>query len=698
MNNYLYLILFHINMIIKSIKLNNIRSYKDEIFNFPKGSVLLSGDIGCGKSTVLLSIEFALFGVKRGNFSATTLLRHGEKEGYVELTFEIDNHKYIIRRILKKASKGVKQEQGFIIINDVRHDLTTEELKAKILDILGYPKSLLKKGKDYVYRFTVYTPQEEMKAILFEKPDDRLNILRKIFGIDKYKSIKENALIYIYELKSKKREYEGKTFGLNEKIKILNDKKNEQKEIFNNLTTKKKLWEEQKNILENKQKNLDELNEKINNLNKINNSISIIDTKLMNFFLLRKNNLRKIDDINNQINILEKDINKDIKDINYSKLINEKESLLEKNLTTLNEINEKISYNNAYISNSNKIISQIKNLDKCPTCKQDVNLNHKNNVSSEELKKISEFNEKIKILKENKTKTQVVIENLKENIKKLNNDFFESKSLIEKKKNINNKKNEIENLKTELIEIKKNIGLLNLEKQNKKKQIQGKDKFEKQINELKTKIDDISKIERKLGNEYYSLNAIYLENKKTIMLYEKEIEQKLNFKNTIEKINNLINWLEKFFIKVCSLIEKKVMGQIYNEFNYLFVDWFNILIEDENIMVRLDDSFSPIIEQNGFEIEINNLSGGEKTALALAYRLSLNKVINDFITNIKTKDLLILDEPTDGFSNLQLDNVKKVIEQLNIKQNIIVSHESKMESFVENIIYILKNNSISKII
>ena len=36
-------------------------------------------------------------------------------------------------------------------------------------------KELLSKGKDIIYRFTVYTPQEEMKQILFEDKDIRLD-------------------------------------------------------------------------------------------------------------------------------------------------------------------------------------------------------------------------------------------------------------------------------------------------------------------------------------------------------------------------------------------------------------------------------------------------------------------------------------------------------------------------------------------
>jgi exonuclease SbcC len=139
------------------------------------------------------------------------------------------------------------------------------------------------------------------------------------------------------------------------------------------------------------------------------------------------------------------------------------------------------------------------------------------------------------------------------------------------------------------------------------------------------------------------------------------------------------------------------MQKIHIEFNELFQKWFKMLIEDENIDVRVDEEFTPLIIQNNYETEISNLSGGEKTSVALAYRLALNKVINDLINNIKTKDLIVLDEPTDGFSSEQLDKMRDVLQELDIRQLIMVSHESKMESFVQNIIHINKHEHTSQV-
>ena len=71
--------------------------------------------------------------------------------------------------------------------------------------------------------------------------------------------------------------------------------------------------------------------------------------------------------------------------------------------------------------------------------------------------------------------------------------------------------------------------------------------------------------------------------------------------------------------------------------------------------------------------------------------------MNDFLSSIRTRDLIILDEPTDGFSSEQLDRVREVINQINVEQVIIVSHEAKMEGFVDNIIRVRKHGHESRI-
>ena len=83
-----------------------------------------------------------------------------------------------------------------------------------ILDLLGYPKELVTKTKNLVYRYTVYTPQEEMKAILAEDEEVRRDTLRKVFGIDRYNRVIKNSFVVTRSIKEKRKELEGKISDL----------------------------------------------------------------------------------------------------------------------------------------------------------------------------------------------------------------------------------------------------------------------------------------------------------------------------------------------------------------------------------------------------------------------------------------------------------------------------------------------------
>jgi len=174
-------------MILKKLTIKNIRSYKDAEVTFPAGSILLTGDIGSGKTSILMAIEFALFGLQpsqRGN----SLLRSNEQEAYVKLEFEIDDKQIIIERKLKQTSKGITQGEAIITTNGERFEGGITEIKNRVLQLLNYPEEFARKTND-LYKFTVYTPQEEMKQIILESNETRLNTLRHVFGIDKYKRI-----------------------------------------------------------------------------------------------------------------------------------------------------------------------------------------------------------------------------------------------------------------------------------------------------------------------------------------------------------------------------------------------------------------------------------------------------------------------------------------------------------------------------
>jgi len=177
-------------MKLKKLILKNIRSYEDITVDFPEGSLLLAGDIGSGKTSILLAIEYALFGLQPGQ-RGIALLRNGTDEGYVSLELEVQGQTAVIERKLKRTPKGVSNEYAAITLDGEKTESSITEIKTKILSFLNYPQEFIKKN-NLLYRYTLYTPQEQMKQIVLEDSETRLNIIRHIFGVDKYKRIREN--------------------------------------------------------------------------------------------------------------------------------------------------------------------------------------------------------------------------------------------------------------------------------------------------------------------------------------------------------------------------------------------------------------------------------------------------------------------------------------------------------------------------
>jgi DNA repair protein SbcC/Rad50 len=119
-------------------------------------------------------------------------------------------------------------------------------------------------------------------------------------------------------------------------------------------------------------------------------------------------------------------------------------------------------------------------------------------------------------------------------------------------------------------------------------------------------------------------------------------------------------------------------------------------MEDPDLQVRVNEEFTPVIEREGYEQDFPALSGGEKTSVSLAYRLALNTMVQEVAVG-GGANLLILDEPTDGFSKEQLSKVRDVLAELNCPQVILVSHERELEAFADHVYRVERTNGASRV-
>ena len=597
-----------------------------------------------------------------------------------------------------------------------------------------------------------------MKRILFDEGGHRIGTLRTVFQIDKYERVGSNTVFVVRALKEKIREFEGQISDLGLKNEQREKLESDFGAVKKRVEDFSPLLAGCRQKIAEKQEAISRLEHRIKELNELKSSVNVLSAKLRektDFLssIIEEANMisRKILEFNQQAESLKLFEEPFAKKVAFMKkkvsALNEKISVkddLKKSIARaeddLNKILAIIREHEVLKESAERTMAKIVSFDSCPLCLQPVSSSHRQQILQAEKKKVSEA---LKVLEGKRLLREEVSDETADLKKKLD-------EVIEQEKLVAQLMPEIESfgetiaelglgfqgeivmsIKEELPRMKaiqkklreqKRLAAFIHEKEEAMKQMFARQAaVSSEIARLKTEQDALKEKEKSFENidgEYENsrkkMNGLQSEEKQllvskasldkelenieaNISLLGAEIERKNRAKDRLKELKKTQSWFEDFFMNLMEVIEKQVMLRVHNEFNSLFQEWFGILMEDETMSARLDDEFSPVIEQNGYETSIQNLSGGERTGCALAYRLALNRVINNLVTGIKTSDLIILDEPTDGFSSEQLEKVRDVIEQLNIKQIIIVSHESKIESFVNSIIKIEKQGHISSV-
>ncbi len=679
-------------MILNKIILENIRSYQHQEVPIPTGTILLCGDVGAGKSTILLAVDFALFGLQKGNLSGETLLRKGSKHGSVELHFDIEGAPIILKRNLKQGS-GITQESAELSINGQNQHLTPVETKQRILQLLNYPQELLTKSKSLIYRYTVYTPQEEMKHILYGEPDIRLDTLRKIFGIDRYKRIKENTKVYLSYLKTQKKQYEGmlQDYALKQhQSKTFQEQLHELQQKLVLLTPLQEQLLSQEQLLKQK---ITTFQEQLSHYHATQQHYKHTEQQLQEKIHLTKN-------ITSQLDLLLphlQEIPPPPTPFSPEELTNTLQTQQEL-ITQQRSHEQELATINYQLSTSQKLIAGIQSLEECPTCKQSVTLGHKEAIALQHqthIQDLQQHQEKLMSLLQTLSSQH---QELTTKIELLKQTKSNQELLLLKHQTYQERILRKQTLEEQLHTFKKEIGGLNSTLLELQKTLQENNHLQEELQKLQQELIIIERERTTTQLEVTRLGTTRenLERQQALLL--QELQQKEKAQQKLSTSNELHDWLQNSFIPSLETMEHHVLLKIHADFNAFYTKWFTLLMGSEELLTRLDDTFTPLVEQNGHVIEYTNLSGGEQTAVALAYRLALNHVINNLMVDVKTRDLLILDEPTDGFSHEQIDRIQLILEELNIKQVIIVSHEPKIEGFVDHIIRVEKQGHVSHVI
>ena len=799
-------------MIIRKIHLHNIRSYEDQEIELGKGITLFEGDIGSGKTTILMSIDFALFGNSTPDFYRS-LLRKGTNKGFVEIIFEHEGREYKIRRVLEAKGKSISNTESEIETPDGVAKLTASDVRNYVLKLMGIDVGSSKRKSLPVVKYAIYTPQEMMKVILEgtgKKEEERLDVIRKIFRLDEYKVARENIGIVSRDLISEYGIVESKEEEIGRIENELEEKESEIKEIeeeIKELNEKiikyemeyEKKSKEWKNIVklrdryENLRRDIEKLKAKISgfkeNLNRANKELEELSTmkekmksiedealKYESVEKIRDELQRKLNEIMNReikfkkvqerIRALKEKVKKAEELQGELEKLRSKRDELRNKIAKLGgledkkkELEEKRSEIRGVIAAINTKIEELsQELEDyralgavCPKCKRPLTEEHKNKLISETISKIEEKKEELKRVNASDVKIKKEIRELEKEIEELQENAKELSAIQERVKNIENlimegkeaeeeikiearnlprfDEEEKRKINDELSKINSEVERLRsiwreynaLKKsiEREKKVIENIKFYHSKIEEMEKELDEKSKelnslnysndVFTKLSEEYREVEGKLSSVKRAKEEREKRVEE---LRNEIDKKRKLIEklreeiksykkraefgeWLKDELAKALEDIERLRLLFINEEFRQLFENWFHEIMGESEYEATIDEDFRPIVRYQKFDMPIYSLSGGERTSIALAYRLALNTMVKRSL-NLESH-LLILDEPTDGFSKDQLYKLKDVFDKMDTDQIIIVSHEKELMNLADTVYYVEKINGVSRI-
>lgn len=814
-------------MILDSLELSNIRSHKKTTIRFSEGITMLSGDVGSGKSTVLMGIEFALFGL--GSFKADSLLTKDEDSGEVMLTFHVGANRYEIGRKLARSNQKVTQssKDSYLKVNGELEPLTTSELKPRILEILGLNEPSSANAMSRIYRYAVYTPQDEMKAILWD-PRARLETIRKAFRMEDYKTAIKNADHLKSVIREMMSSFEGRFEGLlraeseleaakgrlEELARVIDEQEGDERahaerevsakaavERFKMRVQQKSMLVQQQAVAEAKLRGEEHLqNDYIKSIGEDQRQVESIGAELARLESVRRPTEKTADQLQKEIGRFEVLITKISAANENIKHAKERiEQFLEPKLQACGSMDSGVlrgridglrskakscedeleglrrdhdETGTAKIRmqvRAEGLRASLRNIDdlgeRCSLCGQPLTaeyLAQQRGRQSRDLdgaeadlagleaiyKKQSSvimgmegtlgtIREEIDLLEAavpsadelveqrqhlaglQKHLAGLVVQNRIEGgepdsagddrrgrspieyLSALKDDLAAYESASGRAADMRGESarlgTKIQNTRSQLAESRARTEEINDELGSISADLVSYAADEAEIARTNVELDEIQGRLRQIRDELSSNRAGRGHELDNMARLESEIRDATAWKERHKLYGRYLNWVISFFVPSVEQIEKQILLSIQQSFNESYRGWYSRLIDDPTKDSYIDEEFTPIVEQNGYVQDVGFLSGGEKTGVALSYRLALNFMMRRETRSLES-NLLILDEPTDGFSRAQLSNVRSLLDGLNSKQIILVSHEPELESHVDHVLYVRKEAGITTVL
>lgn len=692
-------------MKIEIVQLENIRSHNKSTVPFTRGFNCLVGGVGRGKSSVLYALDFALFGDAIGSRSFEYLLRESADWCKVTVLFTQNGNTYKLTRGLRRKGKGITQDieqlklyEDDRLLASIKNDAVAEQLKA----ITGLDKEL--------YREIIWFRQEHLKELLDAPPRDRQRRLDELFGLSDYEIAWSNIAQYQRDYETEKRIYEkdsdvngleklsGEYNRCTEEFTLIEmDLENStQKLVFakktlDEATTKLKLLEEKKLVAEELKRKEVRFKADIQNIKTTLASLAqrIEDKKTIVYNLHKRQA-----SLETRIAACYEKLQQT--GLPFDKSIEELRSIL-------SNFDDKISTLKAEQEATSRSLQQdqersvaLEKEDKCPLCIQPLSGEYKTdlivridleNIHRE--KNINQLRAQVTDLQRIKT-VGIDIHSVLQQCITQGTDL--KARIIEEEQNL-------ANLLTEYEEKQKLTNDLGPELQ----------KLQFEINKFNLSDIEAAKDNREQAfRQYYILDA----DLRTKENRKKDLSKRLDdIKERINLAQEKLEHMEKIrkTLEVLGAVRdayRSIQPKLRTEFVKVLRNFVQQVLdslvgaESPMLNVMIDDTYTPYVKsETGFDREVNNLSGGERTLLAFAYRLGLGQLIMQSRTG-HGLSMLILDEPTEnlGSEDGSIERLADAISRFKaIEQIIAVTHSEAFAAKADHVITLDKELGVSKI-
>lgn len=186
---------------IHSIKLRHWKSHESSRLEFGKGTNLLIGPMGSGKTSVLDAICFALFGTfpalksRKVSLEEVVMARPERKtDASVELTFECEGQKYTVVRSLSPEKSEAYLRKGEQVVEGPQPQRTTEAIQSVI-------------RMDYeLFTRAVYAEQNRVDHFLQLQPRERKRQIDELLGLDSFETARATSVQALNKLKAQREE------------------------------------------------------------------------------------------------------------------------------------------------------------------------------------------------------------------------------------------------------------------------------------------------------------------------------------------------------------------------------------------------------------------------------------------------------------------------------------------------------------